>query len=82
MRSDVKQIDVTKFQLDSIPAGTKIRTHLVISNLHDGEQLSFPIIVTRDQHPSATLLVIGSVHVDENTKAQFNSGYLRGTGRF
>jgi len=37
MQSDVKQIDVAKFQLDSISAGTKIRTYLVINNSPDGE---------------------------------------------
>lgn len=64
-QSEAKQLSVSEFQLNHLPAGIKERFHLTVDYLPDGQPLIFPALIARGKRPGKTLLITGGVHGDE-----------------
>ena len=58
-------LGVEAFDVAALPAGSKQRQHLAITQLPDGAPVSFPALVARGAEPGRTLLATGAVHGDE-----------------
>ena len=65
MQSHAKKMNLSEFQLDSVPPGTKQRLHLFLDYLPDGGELKFPAVVAQGEQPGNILLCTGAVHGDE-----------------